>query len=116
MKILTIILGITSVIAFSCYYCYAFYHWPNIPQMYNDLMNWTIYLAISASFFELGRKENAKARYFIYNAISQFFLFLVLTYVFNIIFDTQIIMHKVFIAIILTFLCSISLYFIRWGK
>ena len=87
-----------------------------MPQIMHDITNWFVYLTLSAAFFKLGMSEDKKDRYLVYYAIAQFWLFLVLTYVFNEFFDLQIIMHKVFIAISLTFVCSLLLYISYWRK
>ena len=116
IKRIAVVSGLISIAAFCTYYCYAFKHWPEVPQLYNDLMNWSVYIALSASFFALGKQEQKNERYFIFYAIAQFWLFLTLTYIFNDLFNLQIIMHKVFIAISLTFVCSLLLYLWYWRR
>ena len=111
IKKIVIGLGIMSVLVFAVYYQYAFSHFPLVNQNYADAVNYTIYLALAFSFFELGNNQEKKLQILVYYSIAEFWLFLTVTYILNDIFDVKVIMHKVICAIFLTFLSSLLWYF-----
>lgn len=116
MKRLVIALGFLSMVTFGVYYQYAYNHWPNVPQVYYNLVNWVLYITMSFCFFMLGKKEEPKERFLVFYPIAQFWFFLTLTYVLNEVFNNQIVMHKVLISISLSFIVSICTYLLYLRK
>lgn len=113
IKVIGIVLGIIGILAFGIYYQYAFINMPIINYTYSDFVNCYIYLLISYCFFSLGQNEKPIIKYLVYYSISEFWFFLSLTYIVNIFMDSSITMHKVIVALFLTFFASLIWYFLR---
>lgn len=113
MKKLSSIIGILSVLVFATYYQYAYSHFPEINTDYSAYTNYFLYSTLSIAFFALGSKEEADIKLFLYYAVGEFWGFLAITYIINELADNEVVMHKVIIAILLTFLTSIVWCFRR---
>ena len=113
LRKLAYIFGIIGVLVFIVYYQYAYTNFPAIKPIYSHLTNYAVYLSLSFAFFALGGKEESRIKLLIYYSIAEFWLFLVITYILNDLFDVQVVMHKVICAIFLTFSTSIVWYFAK---
>lgn len=113
LKFVGIILGVIGILVFGIYYQYAFSNMPNLNYTYSDFVNCYIYLLISYCFYAMGQNEKPIVKYLVYYSISEFWFFLSLTYVVNILMDSSITMHKVIVALFLTFFASLLWYFLR---
>lgn len=110
MRVIGAILGVFTVLVFIMYYQHAYEMYPNVNQTYSDITNYIMYLCLAFAFYNLGQGRDREIRLFVYYSIAEFWAFLFICYVINDILDIMITMHKVIIAISLTFFTSLIIY------
>lgn len=100
------------------WYNYVFSHYPNIPQIGNDIANITIYSAFSVCLFAYGSKqENRYFKWFVFYALGEFWAFLVLNMVYNTFIYDKVVYHKTVFALgaVLGLNLIVSIiFFVKW--
>lgn len=114
MRIFSIICGILSVASYLFWYDYIYYHYDSEPtQLYSDIANIIIYIVLGVSFFVLGQNEKSRIiRYFIYFAIGEFWIFLVLNMIYCLLHYNSTAYYKTIYAIGMVLALNLLVYFI----
>lgn len=111
--ILALIIG---VITFSIWYKIALSSYPNVPVHVERIQYYGSWIALSLAFLGLTLNAKNKIKQLVYYGGFNFYLFLVITYIINQLFDVLIRQNKIVLTLILTSLSCIIYYLMSYSE